>query len=81
MHITTNWNDSKNRRWLSHGSEFVFDPTHWPRDVVDNDFIKLSKLFSAEKSIVRVPDLDPKYKIVILASKQVWSAILLTLFA
>ncbi|XP_064972525.1 formyltetrahydrofolate deformylase 1, mitochondrial-like isoform X1 [Musa acuminata AAA Group] len=60
----------ENRSDFYSRSEFVFDPTHWPRDVVDNDFIKLSKLFSAEKSIVRVPDLDPKYKIVILASKQ-----------
>lgn len=51
-------------------SEFVFDPTHWPRAVIDNDFRKLSKLFNAERSIVRVPDLDPKYKIAVLASKQ-----------
>ncbi|URE14295.1 formyltetrahydrofolate deformylase [Musa troglodytarum] len=60
----------ENKQEFYSRSEFVFDPTYWPRDVVDNDFIKLSKLFSAEKSIVRVPDLDPKYKIVILASKQ-----------
>uniref|UniRef100_A0A804IT99 ACT domain-containing protein n=1 Tax=Musa acuminata subsp. malaccensis TaxID=214687 RepID=A0A804IT99_MUSAM len=32
-------------------SEFVFDPARWPRDVVDNDFNKISKLFSAEKSV------------------------------
>ncbi|CAD5175062.1 unnamed protein product [Musa acuminata subsp. malaccensis] len=51
-------------------SEFVFDPARWPRDVVDNDFNKISKLFSAEKSVVRVPDLDPKFKIAVLASKQ-----------
>ncbi|XP_064961048.1 formyltetrahydrofolate deformylase 1, mitochondrial-like isoform X3 [Musa acuminata AAA Group] len=51
-------------------SEFVFDPARWPRDVVDNDFNKISKLFSAEISVVRVPDLDPKFKIAVLASKQ-----------
>ncbi|XP_064961047.1 formyltetrahydrofolate deformylase 1, mitochondrial-like isoform X2 [Musa acuminata AAA Group] len=32
-------------------SEFVFDPARWPRDVVDNDFNKISKLFSAEISV------------------------------
>ncbi|XP_020082885.1 formyltetrahydrofolate deformylase 2, mitochondrial-like [Ananas comosus] len=51
-------------------SEFVFDPVRWPRDVLDSDFLRLSRLFSAEKSIVRVPDVDPKYKIAVLASKQ-----------
>lgn len=53
------------------GSEFVFDPLRWPRDVIDSDFLKLSKIFSAEKSVVRVPDLDPKYKIAVLASRLV----------
>jgi len=38
---------------------------------MDNDFLALSKFFNAEKSIVRVPDLDPRYKIAVLASKQV----------
>ncbi|XVE65108.1 hypothetical protein DITRI_Ditri07aG0155100 [Diplodiscus trichospermus] len=51
-------------------SEFVFDPVKWPREQMDEDFLKLSKLFSAKRSVVRVPDLDPKYKIAILASKQ-----------
>ncbi|KAJ6801588.1 formyltetrahydrofolate deformylase 2, mitochondrial isoform X1 [Iris pallida] len=51
-------------------SEFLFDPSSWPRTMMNNDFFKLSDLFSAEKSVVRVPDLDPNYKIAILASKQ-----------
>lgn len=51
-------------------SEFVFDPTRWPRDEMEHDFLNLSKFFNAEKSIVRVPDIDPKYKIAVLASKQ-----------
>ncbi|KAI3986450.1 hypothetical protein MKX01_037732 [Papaver californicum] len=51
-------------------SEFVFDPLRWPRPEMDEDFRKLSKLFSAVKSVLRVPDLDPKYKIAVFASKQ-----------
>ncbi|KAL0395124.1 UNVERIFIED_CONTAM: Formyltetrahydrofolate deformylase 1, mitochondrial [Sesamum latifolium] len=51
-------------------SEFVFDPAKWPREQMDDDFSKLSKMFSAMRSVVRVPSLDPKYKIAILASKQ-----------
>ncbi|XP_043717228.1 formyltetrahydrofolate deformylase 1, mitochondrial-like [Telopea speciosissima] len=51
-------------------SEFVFDPIRWPRAEMDGDFFKLSKMFNAMKSIVRVPDFDPKYKIAVLASKQ-----------
>lgn len=35
------------------------------------DFLDLSHCFSAQRSTVRVPDLDPKYKISVLASKQV----------
>ncbi|XP_008802794.2 formyltetrahydrofolate deformylase 1, mitochondrial-like isoform X1 [Phoenix dactylifera] len=50
--------------------EFVFHPARWPRDEINNDFMKLSKLFNAERSVVRVPYLDPKYKIAVLASKQ-----------
>lgn len=52
-------------------SEFVFDPVKWPRVQMDEDFLKLSKMFNAMRSVVRVPDLDPKFKIAILASKQV----------
>lgn len=52
-------------------SEFVFDPSKWPREQVDEDFSKLGKMFNAIKSVVRVPNLDPKYKIAVLASKQV----------
>ncbi|KAK3039496.1 hypothetical protein RJ639_028078 [Escallonia herrerae] len=51
-------------------SEFVFDPAKWPRVQMDEDFLKLSKIFNATKSVVRVPDLDPKFKIAVLASKQ-----------
>ncbi|XP_020263540.1 formyltetrahydrofolate deformylase 2, mitochondrial isoform X2 [Asparagus officinalis] len=51
-------------------SEFAFDPAYWPRNMMDSDFTNLSRFFNAEKSIVRVPDLDPKYKIAVLASKQ-----------
>ncbi|KAK4430921.1 Formyltetrahydrofolate deformylase 1, mitochondrial [Sesamum alatum] len=51
-------------------SEFVFDPAKWPREQMDEDFSKLSKMFSAMRSVVRVPSLDPKYKIAVLASKQ-----------
>ncbi|XP_068650783.1 formyltetrahydrofolate deformylase 1, mitochondrial-like isoform X1 [Aristolochia californica] len=50
--------------------EFVFDPIRWSRALIDEDFAKLSKLFNAVKAAVRVPFLDPKYKIAILASKQ-----------
>ncbi|XP_065857832.1 formyltetrahydrofolate deformylase 1, mitochondrial [Euphorbia lathyris] len=51
-------------------SEFVFDPVKWPRAQVDEDFLKLSKTFNAINSVVRVPVLDPKFKIAILVSKQ-----------
>ncbi|XP_042503746.1 formyltetrahydrofolate deformylase 1, mitochondrial-like [Macadamia integrifolia] len=51
-------------------SEFVFDPIRWPRAEMEEDFLKLSKMFNAMKSIVRVPKFDPKYKIAVLASKQ-----------
>ncbi|XVF52600.1 hypothetical protein PTKIN_Ptkin05aG0031300 [Pterospermum kingtungense] len=51
-------------------SEFVFDPVKWPRKQIDEDFLKLSKMFSATRSVVRVPDLDAKFKIAVLASKQ-----------
>jgi formyltetrahydrofolate deformylase len=33
-------------------------------------FLNLSKTFNAFKSVVRIPDLDPKYKIALLASKK-----------
>lgn len=51
-------------------SEFVFDPAKWPRVKMEEDFLKLSKMFNAMRSVVRVPALDPKYKIAVLASKQ-----------
>ncbi|GFP81768.1 formyltetrahydrofolate deformylase 1 mitochondrial [Phtheirospermum japonicum] len=51
-------------------SEFLFDPAKWPRAQMDEDFLKLSKTFNAFRSVVRVPNLDPKYNIAVLASKQ-----------
>lgn len=45
---------------------------------MDEDFSKLSKMFNAMRSIVRVPDKDPKYKIAVLASKQVCFVTLVT---
>ena len=53
------------------GSEFVFDPVKWPRLQMDEDFLRISKMFDASRSVVRVPKLDPKFKIAVLASKQV----------
>lgn len=52
-------------------SEFAFNPAKWPRMQMDEDFSKLSKRFNAMRSVVRVPNLDPKYKISVFASKQV----------
>lgn len=51
-------------------SEFVFDAAKWPRVQMEEDFLKISKMFNAIKSVVRVPATDPKYKIAVLASKQ-----------
>ncbi|CAL0313749.1 unnamed protein product [Lupinus luteus] len=51
-------------------SDFVFDPVKWPRIQMEEDFLKLSQTFNAVRSVVRVPSLDPKYKIAVLASKQ-----------
>lgn len=53
------------------GSEFGYDPLRWPRQVIDDDFLKISKFFNANISSVRVPKLDPMYKIAVLCSKQV----------
>lgn len=39
---------------------------------MNQDFLNLSKTYNAFKSVVRAPDLDPKYKIAVLASKQVY---------
>ncbi|GMQ04864.1 hypothetical protein CsSME_00050135 [Camellia sinensis var. sinensis] len=55
-------------------SDFVFDPAKWPRVKMEEDFLKLSKMFNAMKSVVRVPTVDPKYKIAVLASKQAFDA-------
>ncbi|KAF5203816.1 Formyltetrahydrofolate deformylase [Thalictrum thalictroides] len=51
-------------------SEFVFDLNRWPRAEMDADFLRLSKLFNATRSVVRVPSFDRNYKVAILASKQ-----------
>ncbi|CAH9084528.1 unnamed protein product [Cuscuta epithymum] len=51
-------------------SEFVFNPAKWPRVKMNEDFLKLSRMFNATTSTVRVPSLDPNYKIAVLASKQ-----------
>ncbi|KAF4374719.1 hypothetical protein F8388_020240 [Cannabis sativa] len=40
------------------------------RSQMEEDFLKLSTTFNAMKSVVRVPDQDPKYKIAVLVSKQ-----------
>lgn len=52
-------------------SEFAFDPSKWSREQMDEDFGKIAKTFNALKSVVRVPDIDQKYKIAVFASKQV----------
>ncbi|MQM01122.1 hypothetical protein Taro_033872, partial [Colocasia esculenta] len=51
-------------------AEFIFDPASWPREIMDVDFSSMKKFFNADRSIVRVPDIDPKFKIAVLASKQ-----------
>lgn len=51
-------------------NEFAYDPSQWPREVMEEDFMKLAKMFNARKSIVRVPEIDPKFKIAVLASRQ-----------
>ncbi|KAH9619911.1 hypothetical protein KSS87_017033 [Heliosperma pusillum] len=51
-------------------SEFNFDPSKWSREQMDEDFLKIGAMFGAIRSVVRVPDLDPKYKIAVFASKQ-----------
>jgi hypothetical protein len=38
---------------------------------MDEDFLRISKMFDATRSVVRVPKLDPKFKIAVIASKQV----------
>lgn len=52
-------------------SEFIFHRAKWSRVQMDEDFLKLSRMFNAINSVVRVPDLDTRHKIAILASKQV----------
>lgn len=52
-------------------SEFIFDPVKWPRNQVDEDFQTIAQTYGALNSVVRVPSIDPKYKIALLLSKQV----------
>ncbi|KAG7028399.1 Formyltetrahydrofolate deformylase 1, mitochondrial [Cucurbita argyrosperma subsp. argyrosperma] len=59
----------ENKSVFHYRSQFLFDPRKWPRMQMDEDFLRISKLFNAWKSVVRVPDQDTKYKIAILASK------------
>ncbi|KAL5183865.1 Formyltetrahydrofolate deformylase 1, mitochondrial [Glycine soja] len=60
----------ENKQVFYSRSDFVFDPVKWPRVQMEEDFLKLSQTFNAIRSVVRVPALDPKYKIAVLASKQ-----------
>ena len=39
---------------------------------MEEDFLRISKTFNAMRSVIRVPALDPKYKIAILVAKQVY---------
>lgn len=61
---------------LQLSSEFIFDPVKWPREQMDEDFVRLSKMFNAMRSVIRVPDRDSRYNIAVLASKQVYVVIL-----
>jgi len=54
-------------------SEFIFDPVKWPRSQVDEDFQTIAQRYGALNSVVRVPSIDPKYKIALLLSKQVFT--------
>ncbi|KAG4943325.1 hypothetical protein JHK82_047491 [Glycine max] len=63
----------ENKQVFYSRSDFVFDPVKWPRVQMEEDFLKLSQTFNAIRSVVRVPALDPKYKIAVLASKQILS--------
>lgn len=49
-------------------TEFVFDPLQWPRDVMDEDFLRLKHAFKAKQSVVRVVERDPPLKIAVLVS-------------
>ncbi|KAI4338463.1 hypothetical protein MLD38_023521 [Melastoma candidum] len=60
----------KNANVFYSRSEFIFDSVKWPRSSMEDDFLKISNRFNAMRSVVRVPLLDPKYKIAILASRQ-----------
>ncbi|KAG5089809.1 hypothetical protein AAZX31_01G194200 [Glycine max] len=60
----------QNKRVFYSRNVFVFDPVMWPRMQMEEDFLRISKTFNAMRSVIRVPALDPKYKIAILVAKQ-----------
>lgn len=49
-------------------TEFVFDPSQWAREVMEEDFMKLKEAFKAKYSVVRVPEVDPPLKTAVLVS-------------
>ncbi|XP_004511698.1 formyltetrahydrofolate deformylase 1, mitochondrial-like isoform X1 [Cicer arietinum] len=60
----------QNKRLFYSRTDFVFDHVKWPRLQMEEDFLKISKTFNAVRSILRVPAIDPKYRIAVLASNQ-----------
>ncbi|RZC31015.1 formyltetrahydrofolate deformylase 2, mitochondrial-like isoform X2 [Glycine soja] len=60
----------QNKRVFYSRNVFVFDPVMWPRMQMEEDFLRISKTFNAMRSVIRVPALDPKYKIAILVAQQ-----------
>ncbi|RDX89165.1 Formyltetrahydrofolate deformylase 2, mitochondrial, partial [Mucuna pruriens] len=60
----------QNKPVLYSRNVFVFDPVTWPRMQMEEDFLRISKTFNAVRSVIRVPALDPKYKMAILASNR-----------
>ncbi|KAK6935160.1 Formyl transferase, N-terminal [Dillenia turbinata] len=60
----------ENKQVFYSRSEFIFDPNKWSRTQMEDDFLNLANIFNAMRSVVRVPVMDPKYKIAILASRQ-----------
>ncbi|KAK9668014.1 hypothetical protein RND81_13G029000 [Saponaria officinalis] len=59
-----------NKHMFYSRSEFIIDPSKWAREQIDEDFLKIAEKFGAMRSVIRVPDLDPIYKIAVFASKQ-----------
>eukprot|EP00252_Welwitschia_mirabilis_P020616 TRINITY_DN5088_c0_g1_i1.p1 TRINITY_DN5088_c0_g1~~TRINITY_DN5088_c0_g1_i1.p1 ORF type:complete len:326 (-),score=61.23 TRINITY_DN5088_c0_g1_i1:60-1037(-) len=61
---------SQEKQLFNLRSEFVYDPLQWPREAMDKDFKKLANAFQAHVCSLRVPNIDPKFKIAILVSRQ-----------